>query len=178
MGLGAELRGDSLAAGGGFLMFLVFGGAAAFFGDGWRPDHPVVQPIAFNHLLHVEEEGLECLTCHRGYEKDLSSGLPGSRACALCHLEPQGEGAEERRLAELLQRGGSLQWKPLFMQPPHVFFSHRRHVVVAEIECATCHGNIGESEAPPDRRDPLTMKECVACHEQREASTDCSACHR
>jgi hypothetical protein len=174
----AGLKRDALAGGGGFLVFCVLGGVVGFLGNGRVAQARVVQPIAFNHSLHVEQEGMECTMCHRGADKAIRSSLPGARACSLCHLEPQGESAAEQQLADLLQEGAPLEWAPLFLQPPHVFFSHRRHVSVAQIECATCHGDIGTSTAPPDQRAPLTMDECIACHEQHAASTDCSACHR
>jgi len=175
---GTEVLADLIAGGSGFAIFLALGAAVAFFGKLRPSQAPVAQPLAFNHRLHVEQEGLECSACHPGYLTQVSSGLPTAGACTLCHLDPQGETAEEQRLVNLLQEGASLDWEPLFRQPPHVFFSHRRHAVVAEIECATCHGDIGTSTAPPARRAPLSMERCIACHEAQQASTDCSACHR
>jgi c(7)-type cytochrome triheme protein len=63
--------------------------------------------------------------------------------------------------------------------PGDVFFSHRRHVTVAKVECQTCHGAIGEATAPPGR--PAvnqSMEWCISCHEKRQVSVDCNACHR
>ena len=173
-----HLQQDALAVGGGFVVFAALSGALAFFSDDPFAREGVVQPIAFNHLQHVEEEGLECSACHMHYERETYSGLPAASSCALCHLEAQGDSAEEARLVALLEEGAPLDWQPLFRQPPHVFFSHRGHVVVAAIECATCHGDIGASETPPTESRPLRMERCIACHEERGASTDCSACHR
>jgi len=60
-----------------------------------------------------------------------------------------------------------------------VFYSHRRHVVVAKIPCETCHGAIARTSAPPAR--PLVkirMKFCIGCHQRRNVTVDCIACHR
>jgi hypothetical protein len=160
-----------------FPLFLAASGVASFLAYGPLAREAIQQPIAFNHQRHVEE-GLECSACHTGCESQVSSGLPDAQVCALCHAEPQGEGAEEAKLVAALQAGDSLAWQSIFSQPPHVFFSHRRHVTVAGLECATCHGAIGESTAPPTERRALTMGQCIACHEKARASTDCTACHR
>ena len=163
---------------GAFLIFLVASGTVAFFGNGGFSRATIEQPIDFNHRLHVVDEELECASCHPGFETEASSGLPSNELCALCHSEPQGDSAEELRLVELLEAGTPLEWRRLFRQPPHVFFSHRRHVVVAGMECAECHGDIGQSEAPPDVREPLPMSTCIECHEQQGVANGCAACHR
>lgn len=136
------------------------------------------QPIAFNHRKHVEENGMECSECHEFYEKETFSGLPGAETCSFCHQEPLGESAEEQKLVKLLEEEAPLEWTSLFRQPPHVFYSHRRHVVVAQMECADCHGAIEESSAPPERVKQLTMDECVDCHQKEGARADCNTCHR
>lgn len=136
------------------------------------------QPIAFNHRKHVEENGMDCSECHEFYEKETFSGMPAADLCGFCHAEAQGESAEEQRLVELLEEGAPLDWKPLYRQPPHVFYSHRRHVAVAEMKCEECHGSFAETERPPARVETLTMDDCVGCHRREGASEDCTACHR
>lgn len=161
-----------------FLLFLILGGVSGFFGLGAGAAAPAVQPIAFNHRLHVEEQGLACVDCHTGVLTEIQSGLPGAQDCELCHSEPQGESAEERKLVALLEAGTPLAWARLFRQPPHVFFSHRRHVVVAGLECTVCHGDIGASERPPLAPAPLAMEQCTRCHEQEGVPMSCAGCHR
>jgi hypothetical protein len=161
--------------------FLVFGSVAAaviallpYHG----PAGPVRQPISFNHRKHVEENSLACSTCHEFYEKEAFSGLPTAEICSGCHLEPQGKSAQEQELVKLLKAGRPLEWKPLFLQPPHVYYSHRRHVVSAKLDCVTCHGEIGKSVEPPSRVRRLGMQDCLDCHRRRGASTECTTCHR
>jgi Cytochrome c7 and related cytochrome c len=166
-------RGGLLAGLLGFVVFFVASGAIV------RSRGPVVeQPIAFNHRIHTVDNELACTNCHEYYEKEAFSGLPNRETCAFCHEEPQGEGAKELALVELLQSGAPLDWKPLFRQPPHVFYSHRRHVKVAGLECESCHGDIGQSEAPPRRVRRLEMNDCIGCHEREDAAFDCTTCHR
>ena len=136
------------------------------------------QPIAFNHRKHVKELELACSTCHQFYEKETFSGLPDADVCGACHAEPQGKTAEEARLVKILKGGGTLEWAPLFRQPAHVFYSHRRHVVTAKVQCPVCHGSIAESTAPPAGVHKLRMQECLDCHAREGVSTNCTACHR
>lgn len=157
----------------GFLAFFLLSGIAVTL----SPPR-TKQPLAFNHRIHVEENGMECSDCHEFYEKETFSGLPGAETCSFCHEEPMGESAEEQKLVNLLGEDAALEWIPLFRQPPHVFYSHRRHVAVAQIECSDCHGPIGESDAPPERVEQMSMDACVECHEKEGASVDCVTCHR
>jgi hypothetical protein len=158
----------------GFVSFFLLSGAAAIL----IPSR-TEQPIAFNHRKHVVDNEMGCSECHEFYEKETFSGLPSAETCAFCHLdELQGENAEERRLATLLEEGEDLKWEQLFRQPPHVFYSHRRHVGVAQMECTDCHGSIGESETPPKRVKQLTMDDCLDCHEEEEVAAECTTCHR
>jgi hypothetical protein len=144
-----------------------------------RPAPRVVeQPVAFNHRIHVQDLELACTDCHQFYETETFSGLPEADTCAMCHEEAQSQSGEEAKLVSLLSEGGPLEWQSLFAQPAHVFYSHSRHVTVAGIECDQCHGLIGESETPPRKVELLSMDACIDCHQQRQASTDCTDCHR
>ncbi|MFQ5791471.1 MAG: cytochrome c3 family protein [Acidobacteriota bacterium] len=164
--------GRSAAALGFLIFFLVSGTVVALWPS--RTE----QPIAFNHRRHVLENDMACSECHEFYETETFSGLPGVETCAFCHEEAQGESEEEQKLVKLLEEGTPLEWERLFRQPPHVFYSHRRHVAVAGMECNVCHGSIAESEAPPQRVGRLKMDDCLDCHEKEQVSTECTACHR
>ncbi len=161
-----------------FLACFALGAAAGALSGKGVLAPAVRQPIEFNHAKHVKENGLECSVCHAFFEKEAFSGLPGADVCANCHSEAQGSSPEEARLVRLIQGGAPLDWRPLFRQPPHVFYSHRRHIVVAKIECPACHGSLAESTAPPVRVARLGMRQCIECHQRRGVSTDCTVCHR
>lgn len=137
----------------------------------------VRQPIAFNHKIHAEND-LECLDCHPYFKEHASSGRPSLETCMNCHEEPLGESELEKKLIEYIKSEEEIEWQRIYRVPEDVYFSHRRHVVLGNIECSTCHGKIGESSKPPSKSVEMTMKECMKCHEEKEADNDCIACHR
>jgi hypothetical protein len=155
-----------------FLVLCIF--LMLFIGSVWGS---IKQPIAFNHKIHADNE-LMCLDCHIYYEDHASSGRPTLEICSGCHEEPQGEGREEKKIVEHVQSGEEVEWKRLYRVPEDVLFSHRRHVVLGELECAQCHGKIGESTKPPAKPLKIKMKKCMNCHEDAEVSNDCISCHR
>lgn len=170
--------GTLAAAALGFPIFFVLSSAILTFGRAPLPPERATQPIQFNHRLHVQDVGLDCADCHQYYETETFSGLPSAEVCAMCHEEAQTDRPEEVKLAGLLSEGVTLDWKHLFRQPSHVYFSHRRHVAVAELECSVCHGDFASSVRPPRKVKILDMDTCVDCHEQQQASIDCTHCHR
>jgi len=139
----------------------------------------VQQPIQFNHALHVEEVDLECTDCHQYVTTEEFAGRPSLEICSGCHEDPLTESSEEALLTEYIQNSEEIPWRRIYLLPDHVYYSHRRHVTVAGLECNVCHGEIALTSEPP--RKPLkklTMGFCLGCHEAEGASTDCNACHR
>jgi hypothetical protein len=144
-----------------------------------RRHSAVPQPIAFNHRKHTQELQLTCDFCHQYVGTSAHSGLPDQETCAMCHSTPQGDSEEAARLTELLEAGEPLSFRKLFGLPSHVFYTHRRHVTLGEVDCADCHGDIANTERPPKR--PLVkvdMDFCMDCHDEREVTNDCNGCHR
>lgn len=140
---------------------------------------PVPQPVAFNHRKHTQDLGLQCELCHPYVRTGAHAGLPGVETCSICHLARQGTSEEAARITELITQGAPLQFNKLFRLPAHVFYTHRRHAGIAQLECVNCHGAIAETERPPDR--PLvsiSMGFCLDCHRRRGQTLDCNACHR
>lgn len=147
------------------------------------PSEPVVvQPIAYNHKLHVEGEGLECVDCHTYVEKLPRATLPDLAICLDCHdVEPisEEESTEEAILIEHIEQGREIAWQRIYSVPDHVYFSHRRHVVSGEIECATCHGDVGSFTEPVTLPFfDVTMDACMDCHRDNGVTNDCLSCHR
>lgn len=86
---------------------------------------------------------------------------------------------EKAEVAAYIASGENIPWRRIYDMPSHVFYSHRRHVTVAGIECATCHGDIGASTSPPKAPlNNISMRFCMSCHEKQEVTNDCNACHR
>ncbi|MFQ5703220.1 MAG: cytochrome c3 family protein [Gemmatimonadales bacterium] len=144
-----------------------------------RHDVSIEQPVAFNHKKHTKDLGLACQFCHQYVETGAHPGLPGVETCSMCHQVPQGTSEEAARLTKIITAGDSLQFNKLFRLPSHVFYTHRRHVGIAKLDCTNCHGSIAETERPPKR--PLVrikMKVCLDCHRKENQTVDCVACHR
>ena len=153
------------------LLLLVIGVVTA------RP-RAVRQPIEFNHLKHTSELQLDCQFCHKYVVTGAHAGLPGAETCSICHGTVQGTSEEAARVTALLEEGDPIRFMKLFRLPDHVFYTHRRHAGIGELECQSCHGGIADTDRPPVR--PLvtvTMEFCMACHEERGVTNDCNACH-
>jgi len=166
-------RFDSLRL--GFTLFLGLG--AIFILVGY-PNGSITQPIAFNHSKHVES-GLACVDCHEGVQTQAHATLPSLDKCLLCHQMALTESAEEEKVRTIAETDGEINWKPVTRVPTHVYFSHRRHVALAGLECATCHGPMEQLTAPPQRPYyAISMDTCIECHEESQARTDCDDCHR
>jgi len=144
-----------------------------------RPSGSQPQPIEFNHKLHIEDVELECSTCHEYFDSGEHAGLPAIETCLVCHEEAMTESMEEQRLIAMAGVDPEPVFNKLFKMPDHVYYSHRRHVAIAGLECATCHGAIASTTAPPGAAlVRITMAMCIECHQENEVEGDCSSCHR
>ncbi len=159
----------------GFGAFFLLGG---LFFSGRQPEASHAQPIAFNHSKHLSS-GMSCTDCHIGAQTQARATLPTLETCLTCHEAPLGESKEEQKIRAFKAAGAELAWRPLTRVPSHVYFSHRRHVQAAGLDCATCHGAMEKLTAPPQKLfRPLSMDNCLECHEKSRANTDCNDCHR
>lgn len=105
------------------------------------------QPVDFNHILHNDEVEDGCESCHFFRDDGTFSGVPKLSQCIDCHEEVNGEDPEEAKFVnEYVAKEREVPWLIYSRQPSNVFFSHAAHVKMAEMECVTCHGDIGESE--------------------------------
>lgn len=163
-----------------FLASLTAGLLYVAFSQGRASYRAVRQPVLFNHYVHTKEQELACEECHQGVKTGYFATYPTVETCSICHSEPVGNTEKELRFVEdYVNKAQEIHWQRLFKIPDHVFFSHRIHVVRAEIECMTCHAGMEEQTQPPSRPlKVLTMKECMGCHQEREATLDCNSCHR
>jgi hypothetical protein len=152
------------------------------FGSGlivrWTAEPKVVQPILFNHSVHIEN-GLDCTDCHHGAESSRRATIPLIEVCADCHEEAMGESKAEALVVASVVESKPIRWRRVGLLPDHVYFSHRRHTKAAEIECTTCHGEMAALTEPPRRALLVeTMDDCMLCHKDRDVTEDCNACHR
>jgi len=144
---------DSGSGGGGpVILFFILGLIASLI-VGWVIFPQVLysqkkQPVDFNHLLHNEEVDDGCESCHFFRDDGTFSGVPKLSQCIDCHEEVNGEDPEEEKFVnEYVAKYREVPWLIYSRQPSNVFFSHAAHVKMAQMDCVTCHGNIGESES-------------------------------
>jgi len=144
------------------------------------------QPVAFNHNAHVEKVGIVCTKCHAGADKNQHAGVPTDVFCEACHSEPRTDSAVEAKLISMLENGEPLAWKKVTRLADYVYFSHRRHAGIGNVDCSTCHGPMNEHTVPitapaVDFNFRPGMLRCIRCHQKsgsRYAHIDCVDCHR
>jgi hypothetical protein len=164
----------------------------------------IEQPLQFSHSVHAGEDvGLACDDCHYFEDDGQFTGIPSVSMCADCHEEPLGESEAERRLVEeYVTPGKEIPWLVYSRQPDNTRFPHAEHVVLAELECATCHGDHGATDSlrPYERNrvsgysrdiwgrsmtrlrnaewEGMKMGDCSGCHRKNEVVESCLDCHR
>ena len=138
-------------------------------------DDPFAQPIAFSHANHVTDVGLHCQMCHVYARRGPVAGIPSVETCAGCHEQVLSDRPEIQKVLEYWKNEEPIPWVRVHDLPDYTRFSHKRHVL-GGVDCAECHGNVGQMEAAV-QVESLTMGWCVTCHEEREASLDCLTCH-
>lgn len=184
---------------GPILLFFLLGLAASLV-VGWAIFPAVLysekqQPINYNHKVHVDNVENSCESCHYFREDGSFSGIPKLEACIECHAEPQGENPEEIKFVETyVYNEKEVPWLVYSRQPDSVFFSHAAHVKMANLDCVTCHGHIGESESSKpyayniltalsrdiwgkniagikkNTWDRMKMDDCAQCHEETKGN--------
>lgn len=136
------------------------------------------QPISFNHRKHVDA-GLDCADCHTGAREQARAMLPAISVCLMCHENPVTQSPEEAKIRQASAKGEALIWAAAARLPNHIYFSHRRHVALGKLDCAACHGNVGQSTAPSNMPAfQFTMERCMDCHASQKVRNDCNDCHR
>ena len=179
------------------LTFVLIAGAVSWGYWTSLVESGIKQPIEFPHKTHIEL-GLNCTTCHERAERSAVAGRPPTALCLGCHMGGDTQSAEIKRLRSFGEKGQEVPWQRVWRLPPHVFFPHRAHVVVAKINCQTCHGPMETLKKPPTAPlKTLAMNDCIGCHESREKTAaaegmkaqahaiagrsllnDCNTCHR
>ena len=149
---------------------------------------------------NLEGLGLDCTFCHRTVTTQANAGVPAVGFCATCH---QVIGAADnpeltilRDAADIVGDNGPepVNWRRVHRLPDHVRFVHEPHIryltqnpdvvngTTSGVKegpagvCSTCHGDVAAMEQV-EQVEPLKMGQCVDCHRDNGAPTDCVACH-
>jgi hypothetical protein len=128
--------------------------------------------LKFSHKFHIKDAAVDCAACHptAATSKLSSDNLASthdqcstchqdqmSNECGYCHRDP--ENVVARPVAERV-----------------VIFSHEAHLGMKDVECATCHKGLDETELSSAKNLP-DMTTCNTCHNDRKASNLCETCH-
>jgi|FaiFalDrversion3_1042247.scaffolds.fasta_scaffold01630_2 hypothetical protein len=138
------------------------------------------QPIAFSHKTHAGDAQIPCLFCHRGAAVEEAAGIPSLQECMFCHRlivgTTEAQQAEIRKVIEAFGKERPVQWVRVFRLPDHARFVHEAHIR-AGFTCADCHGAVETMREVRQVHRSLKMGDCVGCHRQHGAPTDCATCH-
>jgi cytochrome c2 len=145
--------------------------------DEWVGYHPS-QPIKFSHKIHAGDNAIQCQYCHSGVDHSKVAGIPPVMVCMNCHKvidQTANEGSKEE-IAKIYFAVGwdpakrvytgethPVVWNKVHVLPDFVFFSHQQHIVVGQLQCENCHGDVKKMVTVEQQR-PLTMGWCVDCH--------------
>ena len=129
---------------------------------GYQP----VQPVPFDHTLHVAQLGMDCRYCHSAVEKSATSSLPSAQTCMNCHsvIKPTSPLLEPVRRS--FETGEPVPWVKVHVAPDYVFFNHSVHVNRG-VSCVECHGKVNEMTTVYHSK-PLSMGFCLDCHREPE----------
>ena len=177
----------------GLVAALVLAFVAYFFVQAWWAQPPAVlgfgdgptQPIAFPHTVHVTTAGLDCQFCHRTVSTEEAATVPAVAQCQFCHdftritgeqsSSPTAETEIAKLIGDPLEGPDPVNWVRVHRLPDHVQFVHAPHIQQG-FSCSTCHGDIASMEVVEQVRN-LKMRDCVDCHRENSAPTDCTTCH-
>lgn len=118
---------------------------------------PASGGTVFPHDTHLQE-GLDCATCHEAViasTSPLAAPWPDRDLCLDCHDE------DDVFLDAVLSAPSPTR--------PGRNFSHAAH---ADLDCATCHGDVAAAAPHFPRKDI-----CRSCHATADDYADCRFCH-
>lgn len=161
---------------------------------GEKKDYQPEQPIFFSHKVHAGINQVNCMFCHTNTQDGKSAMIPSVNVCMNCHLaitEYTGEklynadgdtvnGTQE--IQKLYQYAGytpgqpwdaskakPIPWVRIHKLPDHVYFNHSQHVMVGNVQCQTCHGEINKMDEVKQFA-TLNMGWCINCHRTTEVN--------
>lgn len=129
---------------------------------GYKP----VQPVPFDHALHVDQLGMDCRYCHTYVDRSEHSNIPDSATCMNCHNQVLPDSPALAPVRESYESGEPVEWVRIHKTPDYVFFNHSVHVNRG-ISCVECHGQINKMETVEHSKS-FSMAFCLECHRNPE----------
>jgi hypothetical protein len=101
--------------------------------------------------------------------------MPDLQQCMGCH-SVVGQGVPEiEQVRQAWAAQDAIEWVRVHRLPDHTRFVHAAHIQ-AGVACSTCHGDVSSMQQVSQVRS-LKMNDCIACHQQAGAPTECVTCH-
>lgn len=131
----------------------------------------------FPHAKHAEND-LACTDCHapEGWKEGAyEPRRPTWDKCKECHEDDDKDLPSEKKVHDRFFDAAGRPKGPTSFDKVggDVMFRHAPHAKAAD--CVACHGDLDG----PRRSGPMfTKSQCMTCHTQKGASTDCATCHR
>ena len=144
-------------------------GLAAFFRSSYATgvDEAVDQPVAFSHLHHVGQLGIDCRYCHTSVETSGFAGFPPTKTCMNCHQQIW-QGADllapvrDSFKSKDTPAAKPIVWNKVYNVPHYAYFNHSIHVNKG-VGCVECHGQIDDMHLVRQNT-TLLMEWCISCH--------------
>lgn len=132
-----------------------------------RVGYQPVQPVPFDHSLHVAQLGLDCRYCHGSVDKSEASIIPDAATCMNCHAVVKPDSPALAPVRDSVRTGTPIPWIRVHRTPDYVFFNHAVHVRRG-VSCVECHGRVDQMREVFQAKS-LSMGFCLDCH---KAPTD------
>jgi hypothetical protein len=133
----------------------------------WRRQwNPLDQPVEFDHRHHVQDDGIDCLFCHRAAKISSTAGIPSTDLCMGCHNQIWNQSPMLEPVRRSYFSGMPIPWNRVHDVPEFVYFNHAVHTNNG-IGCASCHGRVDQMGRVYQVAD-LSMSWCIDCHRHPE----------
>jgi hypothetical protein len=127
-----------------------------------RVGYEPVQPVAFQHDIHVGQLGLDCRYCHSYVEMSGHSNYPTTQTCMNCHSQIQKNNPKLAPVRDSYATGHPIAWVKIHNVPDYAYFNHSAHVNRG-VSCVVCHGKVNEMSVVWHDQS-LSMGWCLQCH--------------
>ncbi len=131
-----------------------------------RVGYQPVQPVAFQHDLHVGQLGLDCRHCHSYVEISGQSNFPATQTCMECHQQVQQNNPKLQPVRDSWTTGKPIAWVKIHNVPDYAYFNHSAHVNRG-VSCVSCHGKVNEMSVVFQDKSQ-SMGWCLQCHRNPE----------
>ena len=131
-----------------------------------RVGYQPVQPVHFQHDIHVGQLGLDCRYCHSYVEVSGHSNFPATQTCMNCHRDIQKNNPKLQPVRDSWATGRPVAWVKIHNVPDYAYFNHSAHVNRG-VSCVSCHGKVNEMNVVFQDQ-AQSMGWCLKCHRNPE----------